>query len=72
MESEQIPESFDFNSAKGLRAEALEKLIRFKPSSLGQAGRIEGITSGDLSALAVWIKRHRESPPVAKPVAQTT
>ncbi|MCH9030836.1 MAG: tRNA uridine-5-carboxymethylaminomethyl(34) synthesis enzyme MnmG [candidate division Zixibacteria bacterium] len=72
METEQIPESFDFESAKGLRAEALEKLVRYKPSSLGQAGRIEGITSGDLSALAVWIKRHRQSPPMAKPAPQTT
>jgi tRNA uridine 5-carboxymethylaminomethyl modification enzyme len=43
----------------GLRREAQEKLTRFRPESLGQAGRIEGITMGDLAVLAVNVKRSR-------------
>lgn len=60
LEDERIPEGFSFDGLTGLRNEAREKFIRFKPSSLGQAGRIEGVTTGDLAALSVHVKKFRE------------
>ena len=59
MESETIPSDFDFSSLVGLKTEALEKFIRYKPVSLGQAGRIEGVTPGDLSVLSVQLLRYK-------------
>jgi tRNA uridine 5-carboxymethylaminomethyl modification enzyme len=58
-EKEAIPDGFDFLSITGLKREAAEKLTRFRPSSLGQAGRIEGVTPGDLAVLSVFVKRHK-------------
>jgi tRNA uridine 5-carboxymethylaminomethyl modification enzyme len=58
-EKEFIPDDFSYHKVPGLKAEAKEKLARFRPSSLGQASRLEGITPGDLSVLAVGLKRHK-------------
>ena len=60
LEDERIPDGFVFDGLTGLRNEAREKFIRFKPASLGQAGRIEGVTTGDLAALSVHIKKFRD------------
>lgn len=60
MESEKIPENIDFDQLIGLKNEAKEKFSHFRPSSLGQAGRIEGITYGDLAVLSVYLKRIRQ------------
>ncbi|MEW6411135.1 MAG: tRNA uridine-5-carboxymethylaminomethyl(34) synthesis enzyme MnmG [Candidatus Zixiibacteriota bacterium] len=60
-ESEKIPESFSFDDIKGLKREALEKFRKFRPSSLGQAGRIEGVTPGDIAVLSVYLKKHKAS-----------
>ncbi|MGH8014922.1 MAG: tRNA uridine-5-carboxymethylaminomethyl(34) synthesis enzyme MnmG [Candidatus Zixiibacteriota bacterium] len=59
LEFERIPDSFDFQNVKGLKKEASEKFQRFRPSSLGQAGRIEGVTPGDVSVLSVYLKRFK-------------
>ncbi|MFZ1685584.1 MAG: tRNA uridine-5-carboxymethylaminomethyl(34) synthesis enzyme MnmG [Candidatus Zixiibacteriota bacterium] len=64
LETELIPGSFEYQGITGLRNEAREKFSRFRPSSLGQAGRIEGITPGDLAVLSVHIKRHKSAPAV--------
>lgn len=59
METETIPLEFDYSSLVGLKNEAKEKFIRYKPVSLGQAGRIEGVTPGDLSVLSVQLLRFK-------------
>jgi tRNA uridine 5-carboxymethylaminomethyl modification enzyme len=59
LESELIPDSFDYSSLSGIRTEAREKFDRFRPGSLGQAGRIEGITPGDVAVLSVHLKRYK-------------
>ena len=59
LEKEVIPESFEYATINGLKTEAKEKFKRFKPSSLGQAGRIEGITPGDIAVLSVYLKRFK-------------
>ncbi len=64
LETEVIPDSFEYKVISGLRNEALEKFSRFRPISLGQAGRIEGITPGDVSVLSVHLKRFKASPAI--------
>jgi tRNA uridine 5-carboxymethylaminomethyl modification enzyme len=50
-----IPVGFDFNVVPGLRSESRQKLGRFRPTSLGAARRIPGITAADLSILDIWL-----------------
>lgn len=57
LERQRIPERFSFDSVSGLRIEARQKLSRFRPQSLGQAGRIEGVTPADVAILSVHLKR---------------
>jgi len=59
LESSRIPESFDYSSLSGLSTEVREKLIRFRPDTLGQASRIQGVTPAAISILAVAIKAGR-------------
>jgi len=59
MESEIISQGIEYRSMTGLRNEAKEKFSHFRPSSLGQASRIEGITTGDLAVLAIYLKKHK-------------
>jgi len=54
-----IPEDFDYTRVRGLSAEVLEKLQAQRPATVGQAGRIPGITPAAVGQLLVWIKRHR-------------
>lgn len=51
LESEPIPDFFDYTRIKQLRAEAREKLSQYRPKSLGQASRIPGITPADITVL---------------------
>jgi tRNA uridine 5-carboxymethylaminomethyl modification enzyme len=57
LEELKIPERFDMETVKGLRAEAREKLIRFRPATLGQASRIPGVNPADISVLMVYLSR---------------
>jgi len=59
LERELIPEDFDYRTMSGLKREALDKFLRFRPQSLGQAGRIEGVTPGDIAVLSVYLKKHK-------------
>jgi tRNA uridine 5-carboxymethylaminomethyl modification enzyme len=58
METKLIPASMDYATVTGLRNEALQKLIKFTPRSLGQAMRISGITPADVTLLAVHLSRN--------------
>jgi len=57
-EGVDIPASFDYGSVTGLRNEAREKLVKFRPSTLGQASRISGVSPADLGILMVHLKRY--------------
>ena len=46
---------------RGLSAEVIEKLERQRPETVGQAGRIPGVTPAAVSQLLVWIKRSRSA-----------
>lgn len=51
-----IPEDFDYTKVRGLSAEAIEKLQRIRPRSLGHAARIAGISPADLAVLALYLR----------------
>ncbi|MBP7401396.1 MAG: tRNA uridine-5-carboxymethylaminomethyl(34) synthesis enzyme MnmG [Clostridia bacterium] len=55
MEETLLPESIDYASIAGLRIEARQKLARLRPRSVGQAGRISGVSPADVSVLLVWL-----------------
>jgi tRNA uridine 5-carboxymethylaminomethyl modification enzyme len=62
LEDRPLPPNLDYNSIRGLRAEARQKLAQLRPDTLGQAGRISGVTPADLSLLTLWLtKLHREA-----------
>jgi tRNA U34 5-carboxymethylaminomethyl modifying enzyme MnmG/GidA len=64
LERRRIPPTLDYAAIPSLRAEARHALARFRPETLGQAGRLEGITPADLTLLAVVIGRqHAPSRP---------
>jgi tRNA uridine 5-carboxymethylaminomethyl modification enzyme len=56
-EEKAIPSHIDYLSINGLRAETRQKLAKIRPTTLGQAGRISGITPADLALLSVLIER---------------
>ena len=58
LDNKKIPAGLDYRSIAHLRAEAKEKLSTFKPETLGQAGRISGITPADLTVIQVHLKKH--------------
>jgi len=63
MERRRVPDWVDFASITSLRTEAREALMKFRPTTFGQAGRLEGVTPADLTLLAVWVKRGRPKDP---------
>jgi len=52
-ENTLIPESLDYASIRGLRREAAQKLSAFRPATIGQAGRISGVSPADISILLI-------------------
>jgi tRNA uridine 5-carboxymethylaminomethyl modification enzyme len=57
LDEKLIPESMQFDAIHGLKREAQMKLQQIRPKTLGQAGRISGITPADISLLAVWLEK---------------
>ena len=57
MEDKQIPEQLDYDIVPSLRHEARQKLKKIRPATIGQAGRISGISPADISILLVTLKR---------------
>ena len=57
MEDAQIPAALDYRSIQGLRNEAREKLLDIRPTTVGQASRIAGVTPGDIAVLLVHVRK---------------
>ncbi len=55
LETRHIPDSIDYNSIKGLRLEAAEKLDKIRPENIGQASRISGVNPADISVLLIYL-----------------
>jgi tRNA uridine 5-carboxymethylaminomethyl modification enzyme len=58
MENRRIPPDFDYSTVKGLRNEARQVMQRFRPATLGQAGRLAGINPSDVSILMFTLERY--------------
>jgi tRNA uridine 5-carboxymethylaminomethyl modification enzyme len=57
LEDKIIPDTFDFSSVPSLRLEARQKFTKIRPTTIGQAARISGVSPADISILMVWLKR---------------
>jgi tRNA uridine 5-carboxymethylaminomethyl modification enzyme len=57
MEEKQIPDWLDYGAIQSLRTEARQKLQRLRPSTLGQASRISGVSPADINLLMIYMKR---------------
>ena len=57
LENVKIPPTIDYGSFASLSAEAVEKLTKIKPVTIGQAGRISGVSPSDVSVLLVFLGR---------------
>jgi len=57
-ESLALPADLDYEAIKGLSNEVRAKLIQARPATLGQAGRIEGVTPAALVLLLAWVKKN--------------
>ena len=57
MEDKRIPDDIDYHQVPSLRMEARQKLAKIRPSTLGQASRISGVSPSDISLVLVWMKR---------------
>ena len=57
MEKKRLPSDLDYTTIAGLRLEAQEKLNKVRPSNLGQASRISGVSPADISVLVIWLSR---------------
>ena len=58
-ESRLLPEDIDYNAIAGLRLEARQKLSEIRPLSVGQAGRISGVSPADIAVLLIYLSTER-------------
>ena len=56
-ENRLLPQNFDYMTLDGLRIEARQKLTAQQPRSIGEAGRISGVSPGDVTVLMVWLTK---------------
>jgi tRNA uridine 5-carboxymethylaminomethyl modification enzyme len=57
VESKNIPDRLDYHAVRGLRFEACQKFSTVRPATLGQAGRISGITPADIALLTIHLQK---------------
>jgi tRNA uridine 5-carboxymethylaminomethyl modification enzyme len=57
LEEWRIPPELDYTEVVGLRNEALQSLVRFRPATVGQAARIQGVNPADISILLIHLQR---------------
>ena len=55
LEKKKIPDDIHYDDVKSLRLEAVQKLKEYRPSSIGQASRISGVSPADISVLLVYL-----------------
>jgi len=59
VEHVRIPADFDYESIAALKTEAREKLTKIRPTSIGQASRVPGVSPADISILMVWLQQRK-------------
>ena len=58
-ESRLLPPTIRYEEIAGLRLEAREKLAAIRPMSIGQAGRISGVSPADIAVLLIWLEHNK-------------
>jgi tRNA uridine 5-carboxymethylaminomethyl modification enzyme len=71
-DSMRIPEDMDFRGVSGLTREAVEKLVKMRPSTLGQARKIPGMTPAAVQNLGLHLEIQRKKGAVAASVSRET
>jgi tRNA uridine 5-carboxymethylaminomethyl modification enzyme len=63
-DEQAIPDGLDFGRIHGLRPETRQRLGAIRPTTLGQAGRVSGITPADIAIVSIWLAKNsaRRSP----------
>ncbi|MBE6649308.1 MAG: tRNA uridine-5-carboxymethylaminomethyl(34) synthesis enzyme MnmG [Ruminococcaceae bacterium] len=56
LEQKKLPTDIDYTTLKGLKAEAAQKLNKFRPASIGEALSISGISPADISVLLIYLR----------------
>ena len=59
MENRKIPFGIDYDDVGSLRLEARQKLKEFRPTSIGQASRLSGVTPADIAVLLIYLEKFR-------------
>jgi tRNA uridine 5-carboxymethylaminomethyl modification enzyme len=57
-EEQAIPDGLDFGQINGLRHETRQRLGAIRPTTLGQAGRVSGITPADVAIMSIWLAKN--------------
>lgn len=55
---QKIPDGLDFGKITGLRSETRQKLSAVRPTSLGQAARVSGVTPADVAIISIWLSKN--------------
>ena len=61
LEVKVLPENINYDDITGLRLEAIEKLNKIRPETVGQASRISGVSPADISVLLIYLERNKEN-----------
>ena len=62
LENRAIPENIDYDEVPSLRLEARQKLKELRPSSIGQASRMSGVTPADVAVLLIYLEKEKQKP----------
>ena len=66
LEEKELDENIDYEELKGLCLEARQKLNKFKPTSVGQASRISGVSPADISVLLIYLEQKKKENKIDK------
>lgn len=59
-ENQKFPQGFDYTKIQSLSSEVIEKLSKIQPETLGQAGRIQGVTPAAMAVLSIYLKKCKQ------------